>query len=154
MEEHRKSVWKRLSAFFAGCMNTVSYVLLIIGVSLLISTVGLLLVNDFLALVQDDIPITIQLDEETPTEEVAELLKEKKVIDYPFLFKLLMKFKKVETFHPGTYELNRNMDYGQLKDTFFATKVTRSVVTVFIQPAKKALSLFQTLFRCSSMFSS
>ncbi len=132
MEEQRKSVWKHISSFFAGCMNTVSYVLLIVGISLLISTFGLLFVNDFLALVQDDIPVTIPLREDTPTDAVAEMLKEEKVIDYPFLFKLLMKFKKIETIPAGDYDLNRNMDYGQIKDTFFAKKVTRAVVSVTI----------------------
>ena len=47
----------------AGAMNTLSYVLLIIGLSLIISTVGLLWANDVLALVKADQPATLKLTE-------------------------------------------------------------------------------------------
>lgn len=132
MEDNRKSARSGASSFFAGLMNTVSYVLLIVGVSLVISTVALLFANDFLALVKSDVPVTIELTEDSSVSEVAKRLKEEKVIDYPFVFKLLMKFKKVDSFRAGTYELNRNMDYGQIKDAFFATRISRDVVTVTI----------------------
>lgn len=116
----------------AGAMNTVSYILLIVGLSLMISTVGLLWANDALALVKEEKPVTLCLTEETASADVAEQLKEEGVIQYAFLFKLMTGFKKTESFDPGTYEVNSNMDYGQLINTLQATKSTRSVVTVTI----------------------
>lgn len=116
----------------AGAMNTVSYILLIVGLSLMISTVGLLWANDVLALVKEEKPVTLRLTEETASADVAEQLKEEGVIQYAFLFKLMTGFKKADSFDPGTYEVNSNMDYGQLINTLQATKSTRSVVTVTI----------------------
>lgn len=116
----------------AGAMNTISYILLIVGLSLLIATVGLLWANDVLALVKEDKTVTLRLTEETSSEDVAEQLKEEGVIEYAFLFKLLTGFKKTESFDAGEYELNSNMDYGQLINTLQAKKLTRSVVTVTI----------------------
>lgn len=116
----------------AGAMNTISYILLIVGLSLLIATIGLLWANDVLALVKEDKTVTLRLTEETSSEDVAEQLKEEGVIEYAFLFKLLTGFKKTESFDAGEYELNSNMDYGQLINTLQAKKLTRSVVTVTI----------------------
>lgn len=116
----------------AGAMNTLSYVLLIIGLSLIISTVGLLWANDVLALVKADQPATLKLTEDTASGAVASQLKEAGVIRYPFLFKLMTSFKHIDQFDAGTYELNSSMDYGQLMDALQTAQTTRGVVTVTI----------------------
>lgn len=116
----------------AGAMNTLSYVLLIIGLSLIISTVGLLWANDVLALVKADQPATLKLTEDTASGAVASQLKEEGVIRYPFLFKLMTSFKHIDQFDAGTYELNSSMDYGQLMDALQTAQTTRGVVTVTI----------------------
>lgn len=125
---------KRLfSGLFAGVIHTVGYVLLVVGISLLLATIGLLLANDFLALLKEDKPVTIELQEDTAAEDVAKMLKEEDVIKYPFLFKLITRLKKVDTFRSGTYEINGNMDYGQLLNTLRGGgKITRDIVTVTI----------------------
>lgn len=123
----------RFAGFFAGVIHTVGYVLLVLGISLLLATVGLLLANDFLALLKEDHPVTMELQEDTSAKAVSKLLKEEKVIKYPFLFQMITKLKKVETFQSGTYEINSNMDYGQLLNTLRGSgKSTRYVVTVTI----------------------
>lgn len=116
----------------AGAMNTLSYVLLIIGLSLIISTVGVLWANDVLALVKADQPATLKLTEDTASGTVASQLKEAGVIRYPFLFKLMTSFKHIDQFDAGTYELNSSMDYGQLMDALQTAQTTRGVVTVTI----------------------
>ena len=73
----------------AGFLNTVSYILLILGVSLILSTFAILVSNDVLALVKEDNPVILTLTEDTASGQVASRLKQEGVIQYPWVFRLL-----------------------------------------------------------------
>ena len=53
---------RRIWSILAGMLNTVSYVVLIIGLSLIISTFAILVANDVLALVKDGGELTVEAD--------------------------------------------------------------------------------------------
>ena len=116
----------------AGFLNTVSYILLILGVSLILSTFAILVSNDVLALVKEDNPVTLTLTEDTASGQVASRLKQEGVIQYPWVFRLLTSLKKVDSFDAGTYELNSDMDYGQLISALRGSGEQRTVVRVTI----------------------
>lgn len=116
----------------AGFLNTVSYILLILGVSLILSTFAILVSNDVLALVKEDNPVTLTLTEDTASGRVASRLKQEGVIQYPWVFRLLTSLKKVDSFDAGTYELNSDMDYGQLISALRGSGEQRTVVRVTI----------------------
>lgn len=123
---------KRIGIVIAGMLNTVSYILLIVGISLIISTFGILVANDVLALVKDGGELTVEITAESTPEEVANLLEEKDAIEYPWAFQLFSQLKKVETFNPGTYTLDTSMDYNQMISALRRTNDTVSVVRVTI----------------------
>ena len=116
----------------AGFLNTVSYILLILGVSLILSTFAILVSNDVLALVKEDNPVILTLTEDTASGQVASRLKQEGVIRYPWVFRLLTSLKKVDSFDAGTYELNSDMDYGQLISALRGSGEQRTVVRVTI----------------------
>ena len=115
----------------AQFFNTLGYILLIVGISLLISTVVIVTANDALALVKPDKDVTITLTSKKTAEEMSELLAEKGVITYKQVFRLFLRIKKMDAFDKGTFELNSNMDYGQIVSTLKREK-TGSVVRITI----------------------
>ncbi len=122
----------RVAGFFAGILNTVSYVLLIVGISLIISTFGILVANDVLALVKDGGEVQVELTAESTPKQVGELLLEKEAIGYPWAFELFSKLKHVETFEPGSFKLDRSMDYNQMIAALRDDHVEATVVRVTI----------------------
>lgn len=111
--------------------NTVGYVLFVIGVSLIISTIVIISANDALALVKPDNAVVITLEDSTTPAEMATTLKDMGIIEHKFIFRLFLIFKDVSAFEKGTFELNSNMDYGQIISVLKRTK-TGNVVRVTI----------------------
>lgn len=127
-----KQTAKKKRGFLAGVLNTLSYILMIVGISLILSTIAILLANDVLALVKNDHPVTLAFESETKAKDVADLLKDEEVIEYPFMFKLLTKFKHLDSFDAGVYSVNSNMDYGQIISALQGSAVERTIATVTI----------------------
>lgn len=123
---------KRSWSILAGMLNTVSYVVLIVGISLIISTFAILVANDVLALVKDSGELTVELTKESTPEEVGELLQEEGAIQYPWAFKLFSMLKKVESYDPGTYTLDTGMDYNQMISALRDDNTAVAVVRVTI----------------------
>ena len=125
--------------------NTFSYILLILGISLMISTLLILVVNDAFALTkQGDHAITLETAVPLTAREMGVLLKENELIQFPWAFDLFVKVKTTApeeslaaeagvelnivrkimarlgnsvTFDAGNYDLLPTMDYGQIIDT-------------------------------------
>jgi len=122
----------RVAGVIAGMLNTVSYVLLIVGISLAIATFAILVANDVLALVKESQEIPVELKADTSVEEIAVLLEEKGAIEYPWVFELYTKLKHVETFEAGSYTIDKSMDYGQMISSIQKSGIQRAVVRVTI----------------------
>ena len=122
----------RVVGIIAGMLNTVSYILLILGVSLAIATFAILMANDVLALVKESQEIPVELKEDTSVAEVATMLEEKGAIEYPWVFELYTKLKHVETFEAGNYTIDKSMDYGQMISSMQKSGIQRAVVRVTI----------------------
>lgn len=105
---------RRAAGFFAGVLNTVGYVLLIVGVSLALATYAILVANDTLALVKDGKALTVELEAESTPAQVGQLLKEQGAIEYPWAFRLFSRLKHVESYEEGSYTLDSSMDYNQM----------------------------------------
>jgi len=125
--------------------NTLSYLMLILGISLILSTVLILVVNDAFALAKEgDTVITLDTAIPLTAREMGVLLKDNEIIDFPWAFDLFVKVKTTApeeiaaeeagqdmnivkkilarlgntvTFDEGSYDLIPTMDYGQIIDT-------------------------------------
>lgn len=125
--------------------NTLSYVMLILGISLMLSTVLILVVNDAFALAKEgDHAITVETAVPLSAKEMGNLLKESELIRFPWAFDLFVRVKSTApeeiaaeqagedlnivskimarlgnqvTFDAGSYDILPTMDYGQIIDT-------------------------------------
>ena len=131
---------KRGSAVLAGALSTVSYVLFVLGASMLIAGFGILVANDMLALVKEEREAVVQVTEPTSVAEVSGQLKEMEIIRYRWAFRLYAKLKHADepedgqfSVAAGEYTVRTDMDYGQLI-TRLTTGVrkTRETVTITV----------------------
>lgn len=136
------------------------YVVLVIGISAVLATVGWNWANDVLALNKEPVTAIITLPDTIFTEQtvevekenndgtvtlvqkevevadmdyVAELLEENGLIEYKFLFKIFASFTGGDTeLSAGAYELDSDMDYNALLTNMGRNSATKQVVTVTI----------------------
>ncbi len=119
-----------------GCLGGLMYFVFVVGISVIIASLGWLWATDLLALGAEDNPIEITLPEtffhdevrdvtddegnvtgkETvrlaDVDQVAEELKDLGLIEYKFLFKLFCSIANAdEKMDPGTYMLSTKFDY-------------------------------------------
>ncbi len=115
-------------------LGAVMYVLMILGISLIISTFAIVTVNDVFALVSDDDrAVTLVFsDEKTTVSEVADALEDSGMIRYKWAFRLYAGLKGNKTFDSGTFEIKDTYDYGQILDTFNRVSNYQETVTVTI----------------------
>lgn len=126
----QKKKKKRSAASILG--STLSYIMLVLGVSLILSTVAILVANDMFALVKEEHTVMLEFDEDLSVGEMGKLLKENGLIRYRMMFSLFAKLKHVESFSKGTFELSSTMDYGQMINMLQRTSTYQDTVTVTI----------------------
>ncbi len=121
---------KRSAAGALG--STLSYILFILGISLLLSTFIILVANDMFALVKDEHTVMLEFDEDLSPGEMGKLLKENDLINYRFFFSMFAKLKHIDSFPKGTFQLSSTMDYGQMISTLQRTSTYQETVVVTI----------------------
>jgi len=141
------------------------YVLVIIGGSAILATLGWTWASDLLALNKADhtavITISDSLFTETQEEDengnlktvskadldkITDLLCDNGLIEYKFLFKLFGQFSHAESkIVPGTYELNTEMDYRALVANMSSSSSNRQEVDVTIPEGYNLDQIFELL---------
>lgn len=113
--------------------GAVMYILLILGVSMLLSTFIILTANDMFALVSDENKTVTLTFEEAPTvSQAAKELKKNGIIRYQWAFKLYASLKHNDTFKTGTFDVKDTDDYGQILDTLNRVSTYQETVQVTI----------------------
>ena len=121
---------------------------MIIIVGVMIAQYILVGVNDLLAINRTDNPhtVTVSIPANPTLEEIAELLKEKGVIERPTFFKLYAEFtSNVEGFRQGDFQIDTNKDYEAIIN-YLQSNVNRTdIVTVQITEGMNLLEIADTL---------
>ncbi|MBR5519634.1 MAG: endolytic transglycosylase MltG [Clostridia bacterium] len=129
-----------------GCLSTLSYCLLIIGLSVLLSAFAILGANDMFALVKDDTEITVTIPENATLSEIADIMAEEEVINYSGLFWAFAKMTNMDNrILPGTYTLNSSMDYRTILSKIKYVPDTKKIVTVTIPEGMAQDDIFALL---------
>ena len=124
---------KKRKRSVAGALGgTLSYILLVLGVSLILATVAILVANDMFALVKDDTTVMLEFDEDLAPGEMARVLQENGLIKYRWIFTLFANLKDIENFSSGTFQLSASMDYGQMISTLQRESTYQETVDVTI----------------------
>ncbi|MGM9613836.1 MAG: endolytic transglycosylase MltG, partial [Butyricicoccus sp.] len=111
----RRQPRRRKKRKSTGCAGALLYLVIVVGISVLLSMVALFAANDVLALVKSEDTVTITIEQNTTASELSEQLDRTGVVNYGSLFKLFLKVtdKDVDIL-AGTYELSPAMDYNQI----------------------------------------
>lgn len=124
---------KKRKRSVAGALGgTLSYILLVLGVSLILATVAILVANDMFALVKDGTTVMLEFDEDLAPGEMARVLQENGLIKYRWIFTLFANLKDIENFSSGTFQLSASMDYGQMISTLQRESTYQETVDVTI----------------------
>ena len=136
----RRAVKRRRTAF-SRVAGAFLYVLLVIGGSAALATVGWVWACDLLGLNKEPVTIEVKIEDDTDFDSVVDLLEEKGLIEYKFLFKLYASFSHAkDKIAPGTYELKSEMDYHALVSSMGSSSSTRLTTDITI---KEGLSIDQ-----------
>lgn len=98
-----------------GCAGALLYLIVVIGISVLLSMVALFAANDVLALVKSEDVVTFTVEKNEKASKLSGKLDKSGIVNYGSLFNLFLKVtgKDVEVL-AGTYELSPAMDYNQI----------------------------------------
>ena len=99
--------------------------------------------GDVLAFGRSDETLTVTVNDGDTYKDVGEMLKERGVIKYPWLFNLYCEFtKSTEKMDPGVYELYYNYDYHALVSGMMTGSPNRSEVRVMIPEGYTSKQIF------------
>lgn len=89
------------------------------GFILLIGTLVLLGVNDIYGIFSSEgESVQIEITSGTTVTEIADILEENNIIDYPLIFRGYVKYQNAgSSLYPGLYQLNENSDYNTILST-------------------------------------
>lgn len=99
--------------------------------------------QDVLAFGRSDEMLTVTIKESDTLDDIAQMLADKGVIKYPWLFKFYCNFTdSSDTMDPGTYEIYYNYDYHALVNGMIASSPNRTTVRVMIPEGMTAAQIF------------
>lgn len=89
------------------------------GFILLVGTLVLLGVNDIYGIFSSEgESVQIEITSGTTVTEIADILEENNIIDYPLIFRGYVKYQNAgSSLYPGLYQLNENSDYNTILST-------------------------------------
>ena len=131
----------------SGCMGGFMYFIFILGLSIILASLGWLAACDVLALNKEPKTATIVVPKDYDIDDVIDDLKDSGIIEYKFLFKLytLIADEKIE---PGTYQLRTDYDYRAIVSKM-QQDAEMEIVEVTIPEGKTLRQTFEILERNS-----
>lgn len=115
-----------------GCLLKMVYGLLIVGVSGFLAAMLLVFVLDSMAINRTEKVVDVEVVAGSTTNDIAEMLVEKELIDYPFCFRIYSKISGADgKWQVGAFSLSPDMGYATLVETL-QTMTPRETVTVTI----------------------
>lgn len=130
----------------AGCLPTISYVLLLLGIAMLLSATVILGANDMFAFVKKNVTAEVIITEKDTLRDVSEMLKDEGIIEYPFLFRLFANLTDMAGgIAPGVYEISSEMDYRTILRKVRKVAAAAETVTVTIPEGTELKDIFDML---------
>ncbi len=115
-----------------GCLKKAIYLSLILAVSLTIAYFLVVFLIDSMGLNRSDVPIDVEIPRGSSTQQIADILAEKGIIEQPLCFRLYAKLSNADgTFQQGAFSLSADMGYADIVTTL-QTATPRANVNVTI----------------------
>ncbi len=131
--EEKKKVFHSL---YNTALIAAIYIACVVLVSALLAYFGINWANDIFALVKDETVAVVTVPENATLSEVAQILKENGLIEYPNIFRMYIGFKNRDSdpplsFKAGEYELKSTLNYDQIVG-LIKDRRSRSIITLTI----------------------
>ncbi len=131
--EEKKAI---LSSLRSTAMMALIYIAVVVTVSAVLSYFGISWANDVFALVKDEVVATVVIPENATLSEVADILEDSGLIEYPTIFRLYIGFKNRDAnpplgFRAGEHELRSTLNYDQMVSAI-KNRRSRAIETITI----------------------
>ena len=128
-EERREADTTAITSLLKGIV----YIVAVLVISVFASWTIIEVANDVFAFVKSDEAVTVVIEEDMTSADVAQLLYSNGVIKYPTIYELYVRIKEESTnYLVGEYEISPSMNYGDLNDAFTYIARTREQVVVTV----------------------
>ena len=118
-EKEKKSTYHLGREMMSSSIKALTYIVLVLVVSVFISVFVIRVGNDMFAFVKSDDEIEVIIPEDATTADVAQILADNNIISHPGIFKMYAAFKKEEgNYIAGTYTVSPSMSYDALRREF------------------------------------
>lgn len=126
--------------------SSMTYILMVCGVSFILATVGWTIANDMLALNKEEREAVITIKDESDFGSVVDQLKDNGIIKYKTMFRLFAAFTGgTDKVSAGQYTLDTNMDYNAILNSLSSGSSKRTNTTVTIPEGYTVRQIFQLL---------
>lgn len=125
---------KKKNGILGSITKFVLYIVFVLAASVFCAVAIIKVANDMFAFVKPENAITVTVPEDASTRDVAKILSENDIIEYPTIFGLYMDFKKgrssyyTDGYKSGEFELAPNMNYDDLIYSLSNSAASRQIV--------------------------
>lgn len=133
MPQFRRRIFKRIPkrVYHRRRLFSFVYVITTVLICVFVSVMFLRVFNDVLAFSTENEAITVEIEKDDTTDDVAQKLMDAGLIKYGWLFSYVAKFEgQTAPYEPGEHTLNDNMNYMQLLDEIEIKQNARETVWV------------------------
>lgn len=130
----KKSSKKKKNGILGSITKFVLYIVFVLAASVLCAVAIIKVANDMFAFIKPEDSITVTVPEDASTRDVAKILSDNDIIEYPTIFGLYMDFKKgrstyyTDGYKAGEFELAPNMNYDDLIYSLSNSAASRQIV--------------------------
>ena len=140
-KKRKKKKKSRMDRTTWGCIRGIIYAVLVLGISGTLAYFAITGGIDMVGLNKSSALVDVELPRGASTEQIADILKEKGLIDQPLIFRLYSKLTKADGgYRPGMFTLSANMGYGSMIDVMQSTK-PRDIIKVTIPEGSRMMDI-------------
>lgn len=145
-EEDEELEEEELQPRLPGPIRVLLYVCCVLAASVLLAVFAWKCADEVCAFTAEEETVTVTVPENATMSQVTDILMDKGLIHYRWLFSLYCMISGAEAkIDPGTYELNTIYDYHALINGMIATAENRATVEVTIPEGYEADDIFTLL---------
>ena len=145
-EEDEELVEEEPQPCLPGPIRVLLYVCCVLAASVLLAVFAWKCADEVCAFTAEEETVTVTVPENATMSQVTDILMDKGLIHYRWLFSLYCMISGAEAkIDPGTYELNTIYDYHALINGMIATAENRATVEVTIPEGYEADDIFTLL---------
>ncbi|MBO5648897.1 MAG: endolytic transglycosylase MltG [Clostridia bacterium] len=128
-QEEHEADYTAITSLLKGIV----YIVAVLVISVFASWTIIEVANDVFAFVKSDEVISVVIEEDMTSADVAQLLHENGIIKYPTIYELFVRIKGESTdYLVGEYEISPSMNYGDINDAFTYIVNTKEQVVITI----------------------